>query len=355
MGWQSQITALFALKAHQPTWRSSLFGMVCTGTPFIAGLILQRPIDGMLASILGMLMMLNDFGGDLRQRLQGQAILLVALLIGSCLSTLIYWGAAHDAHWHDRLLPFVIVLLCFTFFAGWVQGSGKLLESFSRNIALALIVVTEIPHVDTTMKLFFVGSAALSIMARVIDHWMVPRPKDPEILPIDKNFSTARDGSNAGKRYASVYSICIVSGLLLGVFIGTSKPYWVAITVMMTMRPDAELNFTRSMQRIVGTLIGISVAALTVHYIHDVWYIAVIVLLIGLALPHGFPLNYGVHCTLLALFVMLLYTVATAQYGGEENILRERVYDVLLGCAIALIGNAIAFPRKKVSNTDEEA
>jgi hypothetical protein len=355
MNWRTKLTALYVLQAHQPTWRGSFFGMLTTGLPFIFGLILQRPLDGMLGAILGMLLMLNDFKGDLRQRLQCQLIMLAALLFGSLVAIVIKtysWKIeAFNFQLKEYSAEFFILLLVTTFFAGWAQGSGKLLEGAARNTALALIVVSQLPHIDLTLQLFLVGSAVLSLLARIADNALQPQSIDLSVTPINENFISAMNGSNAGLRYATVYSICIVSGLLLGLALNTSKAYWVAVTIMMTMRPDADLNFVRSLQRIVGTIIGVAIAALVVLYVHDVWLIAGIILLIGLALPHGFPMNYGLHCSLIALFVLLLYNLVTLQYGGDSNLLRERIYDVMMGCCIALVGNMLAFPRGKDNET----
>jgi uncharacterized membrane protein YccC len=351
MNWRTKIAALYVMQAHQPTWRGSFFCMLTTGLPFIVGMILQRPLDGMLGAILGMLLMLNDFKGDLRQRLQCQLIMLAALLFGSLIAIVIKtlsWNLGQaDFQLKNYSLLFFILLFVATFFAGWAQGSGKLLEGAARNTALALIVVSQLPQIDLTLQLFLIGSALLSLLARIADNALAAHAIDLSITPIQVNIISALNGGNAGLRYATVYSLCIVSGLLLGLVLNTSKAYWVAVTIMMTMRPDADLNFVRSLQRIVGTIIGVAIAALVVIYIHNMWLIAGIILLIGLALPHGFPLNYGLHCSLIALFVLLLYHIVTLQYGDDANLLRERIYDVMMGCCIALVGNTLAFPRSK--------
>jgi uncharacterized membrane protein YccC len=185
------------------------------------------------------------------------------------------------------------------------------------------------------------------LFVRYLDDRLAPRQFDATITPFRDNVSRAVNGNNNGWRYPLVYSVGIVGGLLLGVVLGTGKPYWVAITIMMTMRPDASLNLIRSVQRIGGTLIGVAIAGIIVHFIHELWWITLVVLLLGLTLPHGIPMNYGLHCTLIALFVLLLFITASVQYGNDDSgLLRERVYDVILGCVIALIGTVLAFPRK---------
>ena len=348
MNWRVPLSTLFVVQNYSPTLRSSIFSMLCTGLPFIAGLVFARPLDGMLAAIFGMLLMLNDYGGNLRQRMYNQLWIVGGLLLGSLLVMLIHQLLPQvNLREHDYPALYLLCVLLITAGNGWAQGNGKLLEGFIRSIALALLVIVELPYIDLTLLIFLLGSAALSVLARLLDHVLAPRQFDAAIIPLTENLARAVNGSNNGWRYPLVYSACIVGGLLLGVLLGTGKPYWIAITIMMTMRPDAALNLIRSVQRIGGTLIGVAIAGLIVHYIHNLWWICAIVLLLGLTLPHGIPMNYGLHCTLLAAFVLLLFITATLQYGSDDvGLLRERVYDVVLGCVIALTGTLLAFPRK---------
>jgi phosphate starvation-inducible membrane PsiE len=65
------------------------------------------------------------------------------------------------------------------------------------------------------------------------------------------------------------------------------------------------------------------------------------------ALPHHIPLRYWLHTAAIALLVMLVYDLASRLSGGAPELVpglfKERVIDVLIGCALALVGTELGF------------
>ncbi|HZC54758.1 MAG TPA: hypothetical protein VE396_01750 [Xanthobacteraceae bacterium] len=67
-------------------------------------------------------------------------------------------------------------------------------------------------------------------------------------------------------------------------------------------------------------------------------------------IPHHIGARYWLHTALIALIVLLAYDLTELSTqglnaAGMADLLIERMKDILLGCAMALVGTVAAFPR----------
>jgi uncharacterized membrane protein YccC len=69
-------------------------------------------------------------------------------------------------------------------------------------------------------------------------------------------------------------------------------------------------------------------------------------------IPHHLANRYWLHTALIALMILLAYDLAEFDSESISKLLFERVIDMLLGCTIALVGTAAAFPRTAVTELD---
>jgi hypothetical protein len=72
-------------------------------------------------------------------------------------------------------------------------------------------------------------------------------------------------------------------------------------------------------------------------------------------IPHHLASRYWLHTALIALMILLAYDLAEFDSESISKLLFERVIDMLLGCTIALVGTAAAFPRTAVTELDSLA
>ncbi len=63
---------------------------------------------------------------------------------------------------------------------------------------------------------------------------------------------------------------------------------------------------------------------------------------LGFILPHAATLNYWLQSALFAWLILVLYDLASTAHFNS-HLLGERVVDVALGCAIALVATTAAF------------
>jgi uncharacterized membrane protein YccC len=63
-------------------------------------------------------------------------------------------------------------------------------------------------------------------------------------------------------RHALRLAAAVVIAQLLGMVTGLARPYWIALTAAIVLRPDFATTFTRGVGRAVGTLVGVGLATI---------------------------------------------------------------------------------------------
>ena len=108
------------------------------------------------------------------------------------------------------------------------------------------------------------------------------------------------------------------------------------------MQADARASYRRIVERIAGTFAGVLAAWLLTLGLPPMAFIYACILVVAPLIPHHLANRYWLHTALIALMILLAYDLAN---GDGQGLLSERVVDMLLGCAIALVGTAAAFAR----------
>jgi uncharacterized membrane protein YccC len=97
------------------------------------------------------------------------------------------------------------------------------------------------------------------------------------------------------------------------------------------------------------------VAAWVITGSQSIALISACVLMVAPLIPHHLANRYWLHTALIALMILLAYDLAEFDSQSISKLLFERVIDMLLGCAIALVGTAVAFPRAAGAEPDSPA
>ena len=118
--------------------------------------------------------------------------------------------------------------------------------------------------------------------------------------------------------------------------VGVQRGYWVALTILVVLRPDFAGTFQRSLMRVIGTMIGLLLASVLVHYLLGDSRAA----MIGLAAVAFFgmrmagPTNMGLSSICLAGLVVVLLSLAGQP---AHTTVVVRLVDTAIGGAIALL------------------
>lgn len=327
--------ALVELQAARLHWILGLRFAIACGVPPMIGLVAGRPLAGAIASVGALFPMLADIGGRIRQR--------VTLMLATSLfmtAGLVVGAATADHYWSSLLL---IAIGAFT--AAWVSDLHRILELISRFGAVSLVVGAGAHVHDPLAAVCFFAGGAFACLVVLVGHF-IREAKDLQPLPTwSEGLRLLLSGQSiAGLRFALCYTGVAIIAVLAVPAMGLQRGFWVTITALLVMRPDGPKSVTLIVQRVIGTVGGIALAALVVLFGHDAWALVAWALLFGFFAPVGLKRHYALGVGLITAMIMVLLDLALLQQGGDRPLLWVRLVDTGFGCFLALCGTVIADP-----------
>ncbi|RKG90740.1 FUSC family protein [Corallococcus terminator] len=132
--------------------------------------------------------------------------------------------------------------------------------------------------------------------------------------------------------------------------LGLDHWYWVTITVIVVLQPYAGLTMEKGLQRVAGTLVGSVLAMGLVHMLPARWLMLVAIVVLICVSVSVRPLNFTVFQVLLAPALVLLAEIQT----GDWQLAGVRIFNTLLGGALALVGMRLLWPSPEHARFPEE-
>ena len=320
--------------------RRGLQFLINIGTPLLIGMLRGESQMALPAVIVGMAFGFADSGGPLPSRLRFLA--LDALCIGGG-AVLGYFARSHAA----LLVPFFVGL---TLGVGLAPLTGRMLPLAGRHAAMAFTVAAASPVTfNLVQAVYLLGVFLLAAAARTVDYLIAgPLPRQPA-APLQPP-----SGHAGWLRFALAFAGAATAALWIGEALDPTHTIWVVATTLVVMQADARLSYRRIVERIAGTFAGV-IAAWAITGSQSIVLICACILVVAPLIPHHLANRYWLHTALIALMILLVYDLAEFDSQSISKLLFERVIDMLLGCAIALVGTAAAFPRAAVADLDRLA
>lgn len=171
-------------------------------------------------------------------------------------------------------------------------------------------------------------------------------PQDYDVKKLKANFSL----KSPIFRHSLRLTLTMFIGFIIGNVIEMQQSYWILLTIVVIMRPSYSLTKERSKSRVVGTLIG---AAIGVGIIFLTQSLLVYALIAVLSLIIGFSLikqNYRNGAAFITLYVIFMYALI---HPNILMVIEFRVFDTLIGAALAYVGNYFFWPAWESKNISE--
>jgi uncharacterized membrane protein (TIGR01666 family) len=167
-------------------------------------------------------------------------------------------------------------------------------------------------------------------------HFVSKQPLDPQI--IWNNFSL----KSSVFRHALRVCIASVIGFILVKFISYGHhSYWVLMTIAFILKPAFSLTKQRNIERIIGTLAGGVIGVLILVFIPNktIHFAFMVLFMIG---TYSFMrIKYLVMVICTTPYVLILFSFLGSNF---RMVAEERVFDTVLGCAIAFAAGYFLFP-----------
>ena len=142
-------------------------------------------------------------------------------------------------------------------------------------------------------------------------------------------------------RHSLRLTVAIILGGLAGKLLPFQNVYWILMTIIIIMRPGYGLTKQRSIQRVIGTIIGgvIAFSILSLMPSHQILSIlAVFSMLLGFSFAQT---NYTVSATFVTMYIVFIYGILTADY---LDVIQFRIIDTLTGASLAYFANHFLWP-----------
>jgi uncharacterized membrane protein YccC len=136
-------------------------------------------------------------------------------------------------------------------------------------------------------------------------------------------------------RHAIRLAVCVALGDALGRALHPTRAYWIPMTIVLVLKPEFAVTFSRGVLRIFGTLLGLLLATALFHFlpIHTATQIALIGVFAFLVRWIG-PANYGIFgVTISALIVLLIALTGVT----PKEVIVARGLNTIIGGAFALL------------------
>ena len=139
-------------------------------------------------------------------------------------------------------------------------------------------------------------------------------------------------------RHAVRLSLCVAAGDALGRVLHPYRAYWIPMTIVLVLKPEFAVTFSRGVLRIAGTLVGLLLATALFHFlpIHTATEIALIGLFTFLMRWIG-PANYGIFGVTISALVVLLISVTGI---APKEVIQARAINTVVGGVFALAAYA---------------
>lgn len=329
--------------------------LVGIGVPVIVAALAGQSRAALLGGVAGLVLSFADNEKGLLGRL--------GLLFGAagCMAM----GGAAGYLLSGTPAIFWPVFVAIVFGVGMAARGGREPLMATRYGAVAFTSTAGLPAFDTYDAGLIVLALAAAALFRIADHLLFG--------PLPRSAAGPQPQRPAGHigwiRFALAYAAASAVALWVGLTLEPLRAVWVVTTTLIVMQADARASYQRIVERITGTFAGVllawvivtlvaksaAVPAIAAAGFSEPWALCILALIAAPFIPHHVGQRYWLHTALIALFILLMYGYAAPSIHELDTLLGERLKDMLLGCAIAIAGTAVAFPRDRDTSGEDAA
>ncbi|MFJ8209907.1 FUSC family protein [Streptomyces sp. NPDC096033] len=147
--------------------------------------------------------------------------------------------------------------------------------------------------------------------------------------------------SEASWRYGLRLALCIGLAQSLVSLVEVERSYWVALTVTFVLKPDFGSVFSRAVLRALGTAAGLVLAAAVLAEVPRGWWDVPVIMVLAALIPAFSAKGYVFQTAAITPVILLLSDLLNHQ---GFDLIRPRLLDSLIGCAIALVFGYLLWP-----------
>ena len=325
-----------------------MFGRVllAVGLPMIGFTLVGQPLAAVAAGATAMFVTLCDVGRSTPSRMATMLLGTIAILLGGVVGDKFGGGTGVDE----------ALVIASAFVAAWVSNSQPGLAVVARYGAVATAAGVGMQITDPLAAGAVVAGGLWSLGVGLAVGWLAGLPADQANMDWRAGLRRALDGADAGPRFAIVVALTAALALFAATHLGVTRAYWATLTVILVMRREGMVSLKLTLQYLAGTLLGIPLAALLWHAAGGTqWLIALLATLAAASGRLLMALNPALGFACMTTFMVLAVDLLRLFGGGPTALVLERLYDVALGGALAIVGTLVAGSWHRRAQRDAQA
>jgi hypothetical protein len=327
--------ASLALAQVGPPWHRGIPAVVSLVAAVLIGLAAGFQDAVVIAPALAFFLTLADTEGPLVHRFAMLSWSACWIALAGVASILL----------QDILWLFALAFALLTLLAGLAAWAGPPFLQASRFGLIVGLLLTNVRGVGVGQFLIL-WTAAVSLVAllRALENLLAPDRNTGDFATLRQAWFKLRAARPLLWRFASSYVAVASLAWTLGRLIDQIHPTWLTVSTLVVMWPDVARSYQRIVQRVFGTLTGGLTSLVLISLLPNPLVLSAVALAMAFFLPHFVRRNYWLHSALVVVFVMVALDVS-AHSEFTPRVVAERIGDVLLGCAFAMLGTVLAFGR----------
>jgi uncharacterized membrane protein YccC len=145
--------------------------------------------------------------------------------------------------------------------------------------------------------------------------------------------------NSAAFRHAIRLAVCVALGDALGRALHPTRAYWTPMTIVLVLKPEFAVTFSRGVLRVIGTLLGLLLATALFHFlpVHTATDIALIGVFTFLVRWIG-PANYGIFGVTISALIVLMIAITGLP---PKEVIVARGLNTIIGGAFALLAYVV--------------
>lgn len=339
---KSEFKELVALKQSARSWHVPFLASLCIGIPLLVGYFISNIQYGSLGSLAGLVILYMP-----EAPFTNRMITLMACSFGLIMSFFI--GLVFSFN------PIVagLVLGGFTHMVHWVTRYFKMKPpgNFFFIMLAAVAICMPFNAALIPVKIGIIGMGCMNACLLAFIYGLIVRTKNaPSEEPIIL------------KRSAYINTVeSVIFGLFIGISLLTAKllhlnnPYWVPVSCLAVMQGvSAKHIWQRSLQRIIGTFLGLSLAYLLLLLHLPEWAICLVIILMQFAVEMFITRNYGIAVIFITSLTLLLAEYGSAITNHPNEMVTARFIDIVIGSCIGAVGGYFLYHQKLKSKVERQ-
>lgn len=323
-----EVEHLMAVNQSRRPWHMPLIAAIAISFPVFVGAYFEALSAGIKASLGAMIILNLPFGGSLPQRM------VTVMAWGFAMALCFALGLIAQQLAFIKIPVFALVAFAIVIFGRYYNQPPPAGLFVMMSTAIALFIPVPLTHIVAATGLVMLGSGFALIMALLYSLFLLATRKRTNLPAQSYQPETISESIMVAGFVSLALSIALVLTM--------PYPYWAAVSCFIIIQGiHLRTMWIKQFHRLLGTLIGMGVAAWMLSWQLTLWQVAAAILVLMLCIESLVDRHYG-----LAVIFITPLTVFIAEYGSGlppsqqlyQEVIQARMLDTALGCIIGLIG-----------------